>query len=133
MSLVQPSETSVATNPEAVNRAAAAVARAVESLGLVAHKRFEEIARESVSSVETDNIVVGLFTTGTQHDAWIEVRSVAEKRSGNFFVMIEDRESPFSSGLTRAVEAAILSALEEEFPFGEISTQERVVGPSLGP
>jgi len=116
-----------------IRRATNAVARSVEALELVADPRVDRIHHESQESDEIDNILVDLHKTKADEDTWVEVRSVVQKRTGKFFVLIEDRQSPFSSELTRAIEAAVISALEEEFPSSEVHFEERVVGPSLGP
>lgn len=116
-----------------VKRATTAVGLAVGGLGMVPDPRFERIARESRDSPEIDNIVLGLFTTGPEHDDWVEVRSVVDKRSGKFFVMVENFESPRASELTRKVAAAVASVLHEAFPNSEIRVEQKTVGPSLGP
>jgi nucleotide-binding universal stress UspA family protein len=114
-------------------RAAAAVAVSVEALELVPDPHLDRIRRESQESEETDNIVVGVHRTPSDLEVWIEVRSVVQKGTGKFFVMIEDRQSPFASAQTRAIEVAVIAALQEEFPKSEIRFEDRVVGPSLGP
>ncbi len=128
--MVEPPDTASGSE---VRRAAIAVQVAIEALGMTQDTRFERIARESRDSPETDNVVIGLFTTGPERDDWIEVRSVVDKRSGNFFVMIENFQSPHASDLTREIETSVTSALREAFPDSEIRVERTTIGPSLGP
>ena len=121
------------TTEDATRQAADAVARSVDHLGLIADPRFETNARDSRESSEIDNIVIGLFRTNPDRDEWVEVRSVIQKQTGEFFVLIENRLSPFASELTRAIEAAIVSALQEAFPNQEIQAGSKVIGPALSP
>lgn len=119
--------------PSMTDQAADAVARSVEALGLIPDPRVERIVQDSIESGVTDSVVVGLYRTGTDRDYWIEVWLLVEKRTGKFSVLIEDRQSPFSSPLTREIEVAVIEALEREFPTREIQHRDGVVGPSLGP
>ncbi len=133
VSLEQATEPPERLSVSEIRLAADAVARSVEGLGLVADPRLDRIRRESQESEEIDNVVISLHKTNTDLEAWIEVRSVRKKDTGEFFVLIEDRQSPFASSLTREIEAAVTSALKDEFPSREIQFEDRVVGPSLGP
>lgn len=116
-----------------IDQAADAVARSVEALGLIPDPRVERIIQDSRESRVTESVVVGLYKTEADRDYWIEVWLLVEKRTGKFSVLIEDRQSPFSSPLIREIEAAVVGTLEREFPTREIRHEDGVVGPSLGP
>jgi len=99
----------------------------------VVDPRLERVARESRETPEADNIVVSLFRSNQEQDDWVEVRMVVAKSSGRIFVIVKNPAAPMALELTRKVEAAVVSALRNEFPANEIRVDDQTVGPRCPP
>lgn len=114
-------------------RANAAIAEAVHDLRLVVDPEFEEVSIKSQEDADWEKQIVALFSTRPGSLDWIDVLAAVEKSTGRYTVEIIQYGSPWATGETEKVEAAVLEALRQEFGVDRVQLERRKGPPSLSP
>ena len=115
------------------SRAQEALSHVVREQGLVVSPEFENVARASRDDPNWKEEVIALYVTSAWGVEGLEVVSAVDKGTGQYRVAIVQYGSPWPSEAAKALEAAVLRAIQQELGSQRVQINRRKGGPSLSP